>query len=222
MVFKQGIVVGTQAGWRSRAENNVTKHPADRRTIRRAATHGKSDDPTRVLVHHNHHPMRPEDQRLTAEQIDAPETVLAVAGKCQPGWTVGARIRPAVLGQHAPHQVFVHGAPVAAGSGFDVLVAGVVDRSRWAGQGAGPRTGAWRLCGRGTVKLTEIHSFSTRSQFVPTRQISDSGGMSISGTSRKSVNLTVPKKIVCICVSRDDSLAHVEGFIRKPDPGASR
>ena len=138
MVFKQGIVVGTQAGWRSRAENNVTKHPADRRTIRRAATHGKSDDPTRVLVHHNHHPMRPEDQRLTAEQIDAPETVLAVAGKCQPGWTVGARIRPAVLGQHAPHQVFVHGAPVAAGSGFDVLVAGVVGRA-----GGGPSD--WRV-----------------------------------------------------------------------------
>ena len=44
----------------------------------------------------------------------------------------------------------------------------------------------------GTVKLTGIHSFSTRNQFEPTRQTSDLGGMSISGTSRKSVNLTVP------------------------------
>ena len=38
---------------------------------------------------------------------------------------------------------------------------------------------------QGTVKLTGIHSFSTRSQFEPTRQISDLGGMSISETSRK-------------------------------------
>ena len=45
---------------------------------------------------------------------------------------------------------------------------------------------------RGTVKLTEIHSFSTQNQFVPTRQISDLAGMSISGTCRKSVTLTVP------------------------------
>ena len=45
----------------------------------------------------------------------------------------------------------------------------------------------------GTVKLTGIHSFSTRNQFESTRQISDLGGTSISGTSRKSVNLTVPR-----------------------------
>ena len=108
-IFKQGIVVGTQVGWRSRAENNVTKHPADRRTIRRAAMHGKPDNPTRVLVQHNHHPMRSKDQRLTAKQVDATETVLAVTEKCQPGWTPRAGVWPAVLGQHAPHQVFVHG-----------------------------------------------------------------------------------------------------------------
>ena len=108
MVFKQGIVDGIQVGWRSWAENNVTKHPADRRTIRRAATHDKPDNPTRVLVHHNHHPMRPEDQRLTAKQVDAAETVLAVTEKCQPGRTPGAGIRPVVLGQHTPHQMFVH------------------------------------------------------------------------------------------------------------------
>ena len=37
---------------------------------------------------------------------------------------------------------------------------------------------------QGTVKLTGIHSFSTRNQFEPTRQISDSGGMSISPDDR--------------------------------------
>ena len=46
VVFKQGIVVGTKVGWRSGAENNVTKHPAGRRTIRRAAMHSKPDNPT--------------------------------------------------------------------------------------------------------------------------------------------------------------------------------
>ena len=109
MVFKQGIVVGTQVGWRSRAEISVTKHPAGRRTIWRAATHGKSDDPPRALVHDGHHPVRPEDQRLTAKQVDAPETVLAVTEKCQPGWTPGAWVWPVVPGQSAAHQVFVHG-----------------------------------------------------------------------------------------------------------------
>ena len=48
----------------------------------------------------------------------------------------------------------------------------------------------------GTVKLTGIHSFSAPNQFEPTRQISDLGGMSISGTSRKSVNLTVPSPVL--------------------------
>ena len=43
--------------------------------------------------------MAPEDQRLTAKQIDAPETVLAVTEKGQPGRTSGAGIRPVVLSQ---------------------------------------------------------------------------------------------------------------------------
>ena len=49
----------------------------------------------------------------------------------------------------------------------------------------------FRLLVHGTVKLTGIHSFSTRNHFESTRLISDSRGMSISGTSRKSVNLKV-------------------------------
>ena len=49
-----------------------------------------------------------------------------------------------------------------------------------------------RILEEGTVKLTGIYSFATRNQVEPTRQISDLGGMPISGTSRKSVNLTVP------------------------------
>ena len=44
----------------------------------------------------------------------------------------------------------------------------------------------------GTVTLTGIHSSSMRNQFWPARTISDLAVMSISGTYRKSVNLTVP------------------------------
>ena len=44
----------------------------------------------------------------------------------------------------------------------------------------------------GTVKLAGIHSFSTRNQFLAARTISALAGMSISGTSWKSLNLTAP------------------------------
>ena len=74
------------------------------------------------------------------------------------------------------------------------LRAGVLQPQKRSRSATGPidRASSYAATPNGTVNLTGIHSFSTRNQFYPAPQISNLAGISISGTSKKSVNVTVP------------------------------
>jgi len=69
--------------------------------------HGESDDLPREMVQDDHYPMDFEDKRFAAEEIDAPQTVFAVAEKRQPGRASRSWFWPIVIGEHTPHRIFV-------------------------------------------------------------------------------------------------------------------
>jgi hypothetical protein len=69
--------------------------------------HGEADDAASELIHHYHHPVRLENQRFGAKEIDTPETILRMSEEGEPGRTVGAVSRSTVFGEHASHDILV-------------------------------------------------------------------------------------------------------------------
>ena len=67
----------------------------------------KPNNATRKLVHHDENPMCSQGRGFASEQIAAPQTVLHVAEKCEPGWTVRIRFRPVVNAQDTANNILV-------------------------------------------------------------------------------------------------------------------
>jgi hypothetical protein len=86
----QRIMIRAQVFWQTLTANRSLKDPAQRLAVDYATVHAKPDDPTRKLVHHDQNPMRFQGCGFAAEQIAAPQTVLCVAQKAEPGWTLRA------------------------------------------------------------------------------------------------------------------------------------
>ena len=62
----------------------------------------EADDAATEYVHDHQHPVTTQQDRFTAEQIEAPEAVLRLRDEGQPGRSVGAGVvGPVVLGEHA-------------------------------------------------------------------------------------------------------------------------
>lgn len=69
--------------------------------------HAEADDSPSELIHDDHYPVGLDDYELTAEEIDAPKAILAVAEESQPGRAARARFRAELLGRHAANDVLV-------------------------------------------------------------------------------------------------------------------
>src|SRR5258706_14256521 len=63
-------------------------HPAQRCAVDDAGVQAKPDDASGKLVHHHQYPMSSQRSGLTSEQVAAPQAVLRVAKKGEPGGTV--------------------------------------------------------------------------------------------------------------------------------------
>jgi hypothetical protein len=70
----------------SLARNRAIEHSAQYRSIDITGMSREADDATRELIHHDQHPVRFQQYRLAAKQIDTPETVLGVANYRKPRW----------------------------------------------------------------------------------------------------------------------------------------
>ena len=68
----------------------------------------ETNDSPGILICDQHHPVGTEDQRFISKKFHTPQTVLAVAKEHEPGWTVRSGSGPVVLGQHAPHHIFIN------------------------------------------------------------------------------------------------------------------
>jgi hypothetical protein len=67
MELEQWIVIGAD---RVRSDaglgQDATEHPADRGAIERSGVHGNADNPARLQIHDDHHPVRFQYQRLAS------------------------------------------------------------------------------------------------------------------------------------------------------------
>ena len=84
MIPIQRIVVGTQIFLNRRTSNRLLEHAAERFTIDDSGLNSKSNDPPRVLIHHQQYPMCPQSDRFASKQIETPESVFHVAQERQP------------------------------------------------------------------------------------------------------------------------------------------
>ena len=103
---KYRVVVGTQVLRKRLSDNDLVEHPANRGATRISALNAKANPPGEH-VHHHHHPMASQEERFAADQIDAPQAVLQMPDKAQPGWAIISRSGSIVFRQHAADQVFV-------------------------------------------------------------------------------------------------------------------
>jgi hypothetical protein len=107
VIVEQGIIVRAQVFWPWFSGYGSVEHTTQCRAVDVATLDAKANDPPRELIHNDHYPMCPQDQRLATKQAQTPQAVLAVAEECQPGWATRARIWSVISGKHSPHCVLV-------------------------------------------------------------------------------------------------------------------
>src|SRR6266403_2689910 len=100
-------MVGTQVPRKRLSGDDLVEHPANRGAAGISALNAKANDPTCEHVHHHHDPMAAQEYRFAAKQIDAPQAVLYMPDKAQPGRTIGSRFGSIVFRQHPADDVFV-------------------------------------------------------------------------------------------------------------------
>src|SRR4029077_291493 len=84
---KQRIMVRAKVLGQTLPANRALEHPTQGRAVHATAVDAKPNDATRELVHHNENPMGSQGGGLAREKITAPQPILLVAEKRQPGWT---------------------------------------------------------------------------------------------------------------------------------------
>src|SRR6266536_1747205 len=100
-------MVGTQVPRKRLSGDDLVEHPANRGATGISALNAKANDPTCEHVHHHHDPMAAQEYRFAAKQIDAPQAVLHMPDKAQPGRTIGSCRGSIVFREHAADDVFV-------------------------------------------------------------------------------------------------------------------
>src|SRR5262245_11857167 len=105
----QRIVIRTDIfGKRCYTSNRLFEHATKRHTIDNSGLNSKSDDSTRVLVHHDQHPMRSQCNGFASHQINAPQTVLHVANKLEPRWSTTICYWLVVLRQDPANDILIN------------------------------------------------------------------------------------------------------------------
>src|SRR5213080_2501136 len=83
------------------------EHPTKRHATEVSALNAKADDPACEHVHHHHDPVAAQQYRFAAEQIDAPQAVLHMPDKAQPGRAIDSCLGSIVLREHPADDVFI-------------------------------------------------------------------------------------------------------------------
>lgn len=87
--------------------DDLVEHRTNRHATGINALNAKADDPACEHVHHHHDPVAAQEYRFAAEQIDAPQAVLHMPDKAQPGRAIGSCLGSIVFREHPADGVFV-------------------------------------------------------------------------------------------------------------------
>jgi hypothetical protein len=93
--------------------DRAVEHPADPDTVEIGDLDTEADDPTSVHDHHHHYPVAPEQNRLSTEEIDAPQAVLRPRHGGEPRRAITARRRSVMAYQNAPDYILLMSMPNA-------------------------------------------------------------------------------------------------------------
>ena len=105
--LEEWIVIQTQPHGQVLTGDSLVERAAKSHAVDGYRLYSKADDSTVELVHDDQHPMRLEQNRLRAEQVQAPEAVLGMAQEGEPGRPT---VRPAwaiVPGQHTTDYILI-------------------------------------------------------------------------------------------------------------------
>ncbi len=83
------------------------QHATQPGAVNHAPVHAKPNDTPRKLIHHHQHPISTQGGGLAAKQIAAPQAVLGVAEKGEPGGTARIQFRPVMNAQDTANHVLV-------------------------------------------------------------------------------------------------------------------
>src|SRR5262245_63191882 len=95
------------------SNDDLVEHPTNRGATGINALNAKADDPACEHVHHHYDPMAAQEYRFAAKQIDAPQAVLHMSDKAQPGRTICFCLGSIVFREHPTDNVFVDIVPKA-------------------------------------------------------------------------------------------------------------
>ena len=109
----QRIMVRAEVFRQGRRTDRSLEHSAQRCAVDDVGVQAKPDDTSGKLVHHHQYPMSSQRSGLTSEQVAAPQAVLRVAKKGEPGGTTPVRFRPVVNAQNTANHVLSISIPKA-------------------------------------------------------------------------------------------------------------
>jgi hypothetical protein len=87
---KQWIVIRGKMFGHAPSRDRPVKHPAHIGTVEIGGADAKSDNPASENVHHHYDPVAPERNRLTPEEVDAPQAVPGLPENREPGGAIAA------------------------------------------------------------------------------------------------------------------------------------
>jgi hypothetical protein len=108
MKLKQWIVIGTEISRGTLSIKGVIEHAAHGGPIDVTAMNAVPDYATRVLIHDDQHPVRIEQDRFAAEEVDTPQAILGLAEAGEPRGPRPARRRSIVFDKNASHDILVN------------------------------------------------------------------------------------------------------------------
>src|SRR5271156_2537782 len=89
------------------SRDGTVEHPAHAGSVEIGGGDAKADDPASEDVHHHHDPIAFEQNRLTAEEVTAPEANPGLSDNREPRRAGAAWCRSIVLDEYSPDDILV-------------------------------------------------------------------------------------------------------------------
>src|SRR5271156_491023 len=104
---KQRIVIRGKIFRHSLSQDSQVEHPAHAGSIEIGGGDSKADNPAREDVHHHHDRIALEQDRLTAEEVDAPKAIFGLPDNREPRRASAAWCRSIVLDEYPPNDILI-------------------------------------------------------------------------------------------------------------------